>query len=101
MKIRDIVRTAVLKTNPHWPFSSLNKTPYYLAIRIFVQACKRFPEIHSVYLRAGLTEGHWLPGLSDIDLTLVIDSKLTVEREFVFLRSFWKRYKFLKCFFPM
>jgi hypothetical protein len=101
MKIRDIVRTAVIKTNSYWPFSSLNKTPYYLAIRIFVEACRRFPEIRSVYLRSGLAEGHWLSGLSDIDLTVIIDSRLSTDAEFAFLCSFWKRYNLLKCFFPM
>src|SRR5437870_844366 len=101
MKIRDIVRTAVIKTNPYWPFSTLNKTPYYFAIRIFVEACGRFPEIRAVYLRSGLAEGYWSPGLSDIDLTVIVDSRLTIDEEFAFLRSFWKRYDRLRNFFPM
>ena len=101
MKIRDIVRTAVIKTNPYWPFTTLNKTPYYFAIRIFVEACEKFPAIRAVYLRSGLAEGHWSPGLSDIDLTIVIDSRLSIDDEFAFLCSFWKRYDRLKNFFPM
>jgi predicted nucleotidyltransferase len=101
MKIRDIVRTAVIKANPYWPFSTLNKTPYYFAIRIFVEACRRFPGIRAVYLRSGLAEGHWSPGLSDIDLTIIVDSRLSIDEEFAFLYSFWKRYDRLKNFFPM
>jgi hypothetical protein len=90
-----------VKTNPYPPFSTLNKIPYYIAIKAFVQVCKRFPEIKSTYLRHGLTEGNWVPGLSDIDLTVIIDSKLTIDEEFSFLRSFWNSYDRLKGIFPM
>jgi len=101
MKMRDFIRTVVLKTNPYGPFWALNKTPYFLAIRAFLRLCKDFPQILSVYLRAGLAEGHWVPGLSDIDLTVIIDSQLSLEQEFLFLRSFWKRCDRMKNFFPM
>jgi hypothetical protein len=101
MKIKDLVRIVVIKTNPCWPFSSLNRLPYYLAIKSFVRLCKKFPEIKSVYLRHGLIQQNWVSGISDIDLTIVIDSKLTVEKEFYFLNSFWKNYDQLKKLFPM
>ncbi len=101
MKIRDLVRIVVIKTNPRWPFSSLNKVPYYLAIKAFVRLCKKFPEIKSAYLRHGLIQGNWVPGISDIDLTIIIHSKLTVEEEFYFLNSFWKNHDRLKKLFPM
>lgn len=101
MKARDIVRTAVVKTNPYWPFSSLNKMPYYLAIKGLIRLCKKFPEIKSTYLRHGLTRENWIPGLSDVDLTLIIDSGLTLEEEFSFLSSFWKNYDTMKKVFPM
>lgn len=101
MNARDIVRTAVVRTNPYWPFSSLNKMPYYLAIKAFIRLCKRFPEIKSIYLRHGLTEENWIPALSDIDLTLIIDSRLTIEEEFSFLSSFWKNYDRMKKLFPI
>ncbi|MGH7801653.1 MAG: hypothetical protein ACREOW_13680 [Thermodesulfobacteriota bacterium] len=101
MKITDIVRIAVLKTNRWWPFSQLNRTPYYIAIWAFVRLCKRFPQIKSVYLRHRLVEGNWTPALSDIDLTIIIDSKLTAEEEFSFLYSFWKNHNGMKKLFPM
>ena len=101
MKIRDIVRTAVIKTNPCWPFSSLNRMPYYLAIQVFVQLCKRFREIKSVYLRHGLTEENWIPALSDIDLAVIIESKLKIEEEFSFLNAFWNHHDRMKKLFPM
>jgi predicted nucleotidyltransferase len=101
MKIRDMVRTAVIKTNPYPPFSSLNKVPYRAAIKTFVKVCESFPEIKTIYLRGGLSEGHFIPALSDIDLTVIIGPTVSVEREYRFLRSFWKRYRRMKKLFPM
>ena len=42
-----------------------------------------------------------MPGLSDIDLTAIIDTGLNPEKEFSFLVSFWKTYERLKKVFPM
>ncbi|MCI0618053.1 hypothetical protein L0244_34190, partial [bacterium] len=98
---RDFIRTVVLKTNPYWPFSRLNEVPYKIAIQAFAGLGKKFPEIMSVYLRRPLIKGNWTPGLSDIDLGVVIDSRLTLEEEFSFLHSFWKDLKTLKKYFPM
>jgi hypothetical protein len=82
MTLREAIRTAVVKTNPHWPFSTLNKLPYSLALKAFVQVCRQFSEVKSVYLRHGLTRDDWLPAVSDIDLTLIIESSLSIEAEF-------------------
>ena len=101
MTIRDIVRTAVIRTNPYWPFSSLNKAPYQVAIKAFAHLCKGFPEIKTIYLRGGLSEGRFIPALSDIDLTVIIDPTVSVEQEYRFLRSFWKRCCRMKKLFPM
>jgi hypothetical protein len=95
------VRILIVKTNPYRPFSTLNKMPYYIAIKAFVRLCKRFPEIKSIYLRHGLTEANWVPGLSDIDRTLIIDSGLNIEEEFSFLGLFWNNYDRMKKLFPM
>jgi predicted nucleotidyltransferase len=98
---RDFIRTVVLKTNPYWPFSRLNEVPYKIALQAFVGLGKKFPEITSVYLRRPLINGSWTPGLSDIDLGVVIDRRLTLDEEFSFLRSFWKNLNTLKKYFPM
>jgi hypothetical protein len=65
--IRDAVRTAILPTNSYWPFSVVNKYPYYLAIKLFSRLCSRYPAVVSVYLRSGLVERAWVPAVSDID----------------------------------
>ncbi len=101
MNLRDAIRTAVIATNPYWPFSTVNKYPYYLGIRALIGLCARYPQIKSVYLRSGLVERDWVPGLSDIDFTIVTDSKLSVGEESFFLRSFWRSFARLKTIFPM
>lgn len=101
MTARDVLRIAVLKTNPYWPFSVLNRMPYWLAVKCFVRTCSKFKEIRSVYLRHALITGNWTPALSDIDLTVLVDGSLSAEAEFAFLRNFWPRFDRLKKFFPM
>ncbi len=98
---RDIIRKAVIATNPVWPFSKLNRVPYYIAIKYFVRMCGNFPQIKSVYLRHSLVEGNWIPGASDIDLTIIINSGQNAQEEFNFLGSFWRSFLRLQKFFPM
>ncbi len=101
MKIKDLVRIVVIKTNPYWPFSILNKLPYYVAIIVFIRVFKRFHEIKSIYLRHGLIKENWIPALSDIDLTLIINSNLKLEEEYCFLKSFWRKFFLIKKLFPI
>ena len=90
-----------IRTNPWWPFSSLNRFTYTMAIRYWVRACRKFPQIKSVYLRDSLTNGDWTPGISDIDLTVVIKNDLTAAEELGFLANFWHDYECIKRVFPM
>ncbi len=99
--VKDIVRIIVLASNTYWPFFTLNKKTYQLAIKSFGKLCSKYPEIKSVYLRHPLTEGNWTPALSDLDLTVIIRKDLAAEIEFDFLNSFWGNFKRLKKFFPM
>jgi len=99
--IRDALRTAVLATNPYWPFSIVNKYPYYLAIERFTRLCARQLPIKSIYLRSGMVERAWVPALSDIDFMVVIDSGTGNDDEFAQLQNFWRRFASLKKLFPM
>jgi len=100
-RLTRLVRTVVLRTNPYWPFRLCNRIPYRAAIRLFVRSFQRWPEIRSIYLRHGLVEGEWIPALSDIDFTLILQRNLPVEAEYEFLETFWKRYVRLRRIFPM
>lgn len=98
---RDLLRTAVLRTNAVFPFSRLNRIPYRLALRSFVRLCRGFPEIKGIYLRHGMSRGDWVPGLSDIDLTVTFSPQLSLQDEFLFLLRFWAKLAKLRRWFPM
>lgn len=101
MSLQKLIQTTVVRSNVCWPFSSLNRQVYRLATRAFVRAFRPLPEIRSIYLRHSLVGTDWVPGLSDIDLTVILDSELTPDKEFAFLRRFWRRFGGLKKVFPM
>jgi hypothetical protein len=101
MDLKTLIRTAAVKANAISPLRRLNQIPYNLAVRRMRRLCSRFPEIKSLYLRHGLTRDDWVPGLSDIDLTLVIRSELSPQAEYDFIRSFRKAYLSLKKLYPM
>jgi len=91
----------LLKTNPYWPFMHINRTPYHLAVQAFVHALRTRPEVRSIYLRRGLKKGGWIPGLSDIDLTLIVADGLSGQQEHDFLASYHRRVRRLRSVFPM
>jgi len=99
--LKKLLRTAVVKTNAVTPFTLLNRLPYRLALVQVRRLCRGFPEIKSLYLRHGLSRDDWVPGLSDIDLTVVISSTLSSRAEYDFLCAFRKSYTSLKKRFPM
>ena len=101
MNLRDFVRIIVLATNRVMLFSYLNRLPYYFALNIFIHVFSKFKEIKSIYLRHGLSEKNWVPGISDIDLTIIIDGNLSKENNYLFLQLFWKKFEKVKKFFPM
>jgi len=98
---RDWLRTLVLKTNRIWPLRQCNRLPYAAALRLFVVAFRRHREIASIYLSHGLAGNEWIPGLSDIDLTVILESGLSVEEEYDLLERFWSTYDRLKRYCPM
>ncbi len=96
-----LLREAVLRTNPFFPFSRLNREPYRLAIRAYLRLCRKFPEIRGVYIRHGMAGAGWVPGLSDIDLTVTFSPDLREADEFRFLTAFAEERAALRRWFPM
>lgn len=72
--MRNLLRTYALRSNPYWPFTRLNRWPYDIALDTLVRVVRTSPEIRSVYVRAP-REQPWIPGLTDIDLTLILLKK--------------------------
>jgi len=98
---RQLLRTCVLKTNAYWPFRQCSRATYAAAIKAFLIMLRGSKQIADIYLRNGMTESGWIPGLSDIDLILVLRNNLSEEQEYDFLASFWKAYQSLRFCFPM
>lgn len=101
MKFPSAIRKIVILTNPCWPFNILNKLPYRFATIKFIQLCKRFPEIHTTYLRHSMVYENWEPGLSDMDLTVVIKDGQELLQEFHLLQSFWHEFRQVRKWLPM
>lgn len=101
MGLKTFIRTVVVRTNPYPPFSRLNRLPYSLAIVRVKRLAARFDGIVSIYLRHGLTRDDWEPGLSDIDLTIVLDGSLSADGEFDLVSAFLAAYRALARWFPM
>lgn len=99
--MRDILRTAVLRTNPYWPFTHCNRWPYYAAMRALQAAVRSRPEIRSVYARNGFANGTWIPGSSDIDLTIVLRPGLSAGEEFHKIDAFRASLRRLQAAFPV
>lgn len=101
MNRQEWIQSLVVRSNAWWPFSRLNRLPYYFAIHSFTRLCKSAPEIHSAYLRHSVAEGRWEPGLSDIDLTILLKPGMTRDEEFHFLTGFRRAYRRLSGYLPM
>lgn len=97
----EMVRTLVLKTNPYFPFRVINRWPYTVALRAVCRAVAKHPEVRSLYLRHGLAAGVWTPGLSDIDLSVILKSGLDPGSDFRVVHAIRTRYRSLKKWFPM
>jgi hypothetical protein len=101
MSVRAIVRRAVVETNPYWPFSALNRLPYRLALAATSNRMRRIEGVRGLYLRNGLTRPNWVPGISDIDLTIVVEDTDAPLRDYAGLGTIWSEYASLKRAFPM
>ena len=95
------IRKLVLATN-RWPlFATLNRIPYYLAVRSVTALCGQFPEIASLHVKGSFAHQHWTAGLSDIDLFVVVRSGLDMAAEFALLVELRREYKRRLWWFPM
>jgi predicted nucleotidyltransferase len=101
MRARDLIRFAVVHTNPYWPFSRLNRLPYALALESVKRRIGDLPFVSEIYLRHGLLRSDWEPGLSDIDLTIVVRGDEDVHRDYAAMQSLWRALDRLKSHYPM
>lgn len=75
--------------------------PYYVAIRATARLLKKYPLVSAAYARNSFALGVWIPGRSDIDLTLILRTGETPQQELENVNGFWKDYAALQRWFPM
>ena len=101
MGLKNAIRSAVVRTNPFPPFSRLNRLPYSAAMGRVRRLARDLDGVASLYLRHGMVRDDWVPGLSDIDLTVVLDGELSAGSEFDTIVGFNKHYNALRRWWPM
>lgn len=69
MNLQKLIVTTNVK-----PFCWLYRLYYQLALKKITQTFKDHPDIVGVYLIAGMASGDWTPGLSDIDLIIIVNN---------------------------
>jgi len=66
-----------------FPVAAAYHAVYRASIRLAVRRLRKFPSLRAIYLRRGLAAGPGIPGISDIDLTVVGDWDAAVQSRIV------------------
>jgi len=72
--LRILVQYSVVRTS-FFPLSYLYKAGYSLSVRITTLFLRRVDGVAAVYLRRGLAKGEIVYGLSDIDLSVIVEDR--------------------------
>ena len=100
-RVQTMLRTLVLKTNPYFPFVYMNRFPYSLARKAVVNALAQHREVRAVYVRRGSASSECIPGVSDIDISIILESGLSADGEFEVLDHIHAQFRGLRRWFPM
>jgi hypothetical protein len=97
-----LLRELVLRTNRFGPFQKVYNAIYNTAVACFVHTvARKRPMVRSIYLRRGQNGHKWIPGLSDIDSTVILAASSSPKEEYLLLEDFWAAYRRLRKLFPM
>lgn len=88
------MRTALVSLNELAAFRVAGSFMYRLIAHCVAAACRRLDEVQALYLTGSMANGDLAPGLSDIDIVLVIRD-LPVGREFQLIREIEARLRYL------
>jgi hypothetical protein len=95
----DLARRAVVRTN-QWPgLEALYRRAYDLGLSFVVDRLGSVPGVLAVLLRANDDGKSWTPGLSDYDLSVLIEHH-DGPRTLRVLDVLWRRYRSIKRFVP-
>lgn len=96
---RDSLRRFVLRSGAVPPLGWLYRGCYRAGEAWILRDWpRRFPEVASVEVRRGMSGSDWTPGVSDLDLRVLLRRRPADEA--AFLRSFWARYREQKTLLP-
>ncbi|MGK2924426.1 MAG: nucleotidyltransferase domain-containing protein [Lysobacterales bacterium] len=84
--MQNLTRTALVSLNELAAFRVAGSFLYRMIGRGVAAACRRLEDVQALYLTGSMASGDLAPGLSDIDIILVIRD-LPVEREFQLIRK--------------
>jgi len=98
--LRRMIHGAVLRTRGFAGLAPLYRGAYASALEESARALGSLDGVDGVSLHRGLSRGSCVPGVSDIDLLLALESR-PPERELPFLRALAGTYGELKRSFPM
>lgn len=69
--VKRLLQYFIVKTD-FWPLGWGYRRYYIFALKRIVHVLKKQPEIVAVYLVSGMASGSYIPGLSDIDLIVIV-----------------------------
>lgn len=75
-----LLRKAVLATNGIPVVGTINRLPYHAATRLLGSRLGAIPEVCGLHARNSFAQGTWVPGRSDIDVTVILRQGLTPAR---------------------
>jgi predicted nucleotidyltransferase len=88
------MRAALVSLNELAAFRVAGSFMYRLIARCAATACRRLEDVQALYLTGSMASGDLAPGLSDIDIVLVIRD-LPAAREFQLIREIEARLRYL------
>lgn len=92
--MQNLTRTALVSLNELAAFRVAGSFLYRMIGRGVAGACRRLEDVQALYLTGSMASGDLAPGLSDIDIVLVIRD-LPVEREFQLIRKIEARLRYV------
>jgi glycosyltransferase involved in cell wall biosynthesis len=100
-RMRNIVQALALHVAAHPLGRRLLLLYYNLALRVLALALRARPEVLGIYERTKKRAGTSRPGMSDLDVTVVIDAAGGSAAALRFVSGFWRLYDGLRRAFPM
>lgn len=86
--------TALVRLNQMALFRPLGRAFYRLTSRTIAATCSRLPDVNAVYLTGSMASGDIAPGLSDIDIVVVIKD-LPADRELRLIQHIERRLRYV------